>query len=56
MSKKNREMYTKLILKTTDEERKRIEEPLQRNKKRSIELFLKDVNNKKGTFLNQKKK
>lgn len=40
MSKSNREMYTKLMLKTTDEERKRIKEQLKRNKKRSIELFL----------------
>jgi hypothetical protein len=43
-------------LTANEEERKKIREQINREKKHSIQMFLQEVNQKRGTFLNQKKK
>jgi hypothetical protein len=43
-------------MKAGDEERRRIREQLNRQKKRQIQMFLQDVNQKRGSFIMQKKK
>ncbi len=49
-------MLYKKLMKAGDEERRRIREQLNRQKKRQIQLFLQDVNQKRGSFIQQKKK
>ena len=48
-------LYSKLM-KAGDEERRRIREQLNRQKKRQIQMFLQDVNQKRGSFMQKKKK
>jgi hypothetical protein len=43
-------------LTANEEERKKIREQINREKKHSIQMFLQEVNQKRGTFLNQNKK
>lgn len=43
-------------LTANEEERKKIREQINREKKHSIQMFLQEVNQKRGTFINQKKK
>ena len=47
-------IYTKVLLQATEEEKKRIREVLIKQKKRNIQRFLMDINEKKGTFMHQK--
>ena len=43
--------YTKMVLfKQTDEERRRIREQINRDKKKNIQEFLQQLNEKRGTF------
>ena len=49
-------MLYKKLMKAGDEERRRIREQINRQKKRQIQLFLQDVNQKRGSFMLQKKK
>ena len=44
------------MLTANEEERKRIRDQINREKKRSIQLFLQEVNEKRGRFVNQRKK
>ncbi len=46
----------KLSMTANEEERKKIREHINREKKRSIQLFLQEVNEKRDTFVNQRKK
>lgn len=55
ISKGNRVLYAKLM-KAGEEERRRIREQLNRQKKRQIQMFLQDVNQKRGSFMLGKKK
>ena len=52
----NGKNYTKVVLKATEEERKKMREQMNRQKKKNIQQFLNDVDEKKGTFIHQKKR
>ncbi len=43
------------MLKATEQEKKRIRESIIKQKKRNIQRFLQQVNETKGSFMNQKK-
>lgn len=47
--------YAKVLLKATEDERKRIREMINKQKQRKIQQFLQEVNDKKGKFMHQKK-
>eukprot|EP00347_Sterkiella_histriomuscorum_P014282 403361476 len=47
--------YAKVFVQATEDERKRIREMIAKQKQKKIQLFLQEVNDKKGKFLHQKK-